>query len=34
MDISLYTLMFFTQIHVYYLISYNEIFDNNLLIGN
>jgi hypothetical protein len=32
MDLSLYTLMSSTQIHVYYLIINNELFDNNYLL--
>jgi len=34
MDMSLYTSMLSTQIHVYYLIFHNELFVNNLLISN
>jgi hypothetical protein len=34
MDMSLYTLMSFIQIHVYYFIFHNALFVNNLLISN
>jgi hypothetical protein len=34
MDMSLYTSMYFIQIHVYYLIFHNEIIFNNLIIIN
>jgi hypothetical protein len=34
MDMFLYTLMSYTQIHVYYLIFHNELFVHNLLIIN
>jgi hypothetical protein len=34
MDMSIYTLRSFTQIHVYYLIFHNELLVNNLLIRN
>jgi len=34
MEMILYTLMSFTQIHVYYLIFHNELFVHNLLINN
>jgi len=34
MDMSLYTLMYLIQIHVYYLIFHNKLFFHNLLIIN
>jgi len=34
MNMSLYTSMYYIQIHVYYLIFHNELFVNNLLISN
>jgi hypothetical protein len=34
MNISLYTSISFTQIHVYYLIFQNELFVTNFLISN
>jgi hypothetical protein len=34
MNMSLYTSMSFTQIHVYYLIFQNELFVTNFLINN
>jgi hypothetical protein len=33
MDMSIYTLIAFTQIHVYNLIFHNELLVNNLLIN-
>jgi len=32
MDMSLYTLVYFIQIQVYYLIFHNNFFDNLLII--
>jgi len=34
MNMSLYTSMFFTQIHVYYLIFQNELFVTSFSISN
>jgi len=34
MNMSLYTSMYSTQIHVYYLIFQNELFVTNFLISN
>jgi len=34
MNMSLYTSMYFTQIHVYYLIFQSELFVTNFLISN
>jgi len=34
MDMCIYILMSFIQIHVYYLMIHNELFVNNLIINN